>query len=284
MLVAEDDAFLRELLRRHAGLAFDCQQAHLLDSRLTSLARRQGLRDAEAVIRELRSSPCGSLLDDVLEALTTHETSFFRDRLPFVALADAIIPELIYNRRAVRRISIWSAGCSTGEEAYSVALLVRERFPALHQWQLHIQGTDVSPVTIQRARLGRFSEAQVKRGISERFRDKYFRREGGEFVLDASIRQMVTYSTANLVSDWQAQGTFDIVLMRNVLIYFAPEARADILARLATSVASDGFLLLGASETTFGLCESFQPQASCGTTVYRKVDRDRMGNGSGGLP
>ena len=271
MLHAEDDAFVRALLSRHAGLAFDGQQAHLLESRLTSLAKQQSLESAQALIQALRSKPSGNLLDSVVEALTTHETSFFRDRAPFVALADAIIPELVANRRGVRRLSIWSAGCSTGQEAYSVALLLRERFPLLNQWQVQIRATDVSAATIRRARLGKFSAAEVKRGINDKLREKYFQREGNEFVLDASIRQMVTWATANLVGEWPALGNFDLVLMRNVLIYFAPEERAKILRRTAAHVASDGFLLLGTSETTFGQCEAFEPQTSCGTTIYRKA-------------
>ncbi|HEX2670525.1 MAG TPA: protein-glutamate O-methyltransferase CheR [Polyangiaceae bacterium] len=272
MLHAEDDAFVRELLSRHAGLAFDSQQAHLLDSRLTSLARQQGLSGAEALVQALRSHPCGSLLENVVEALTTHETSFFRDRLPFVALADALIPELLENRPPGRGLSIWSAGCSTGQEAYSLALLLRELFPQLDYRQVRIHGTDVSPVTIRRARQGRFSAAEVKRGINDKFREKYFRREGSEFVVDASVRQMVTWSTGNLVDDWPVRGPFDVVLMRNVLIYFLPEARTKILERLATQLARDGLLLLGASETTFGLCDAFEPHTTpCGATVYRKA-------------
>jgi len=271
MLHAEDDAFVRALLSRHAGLAFDGQQAHLLESRLTSLAKQQSLESAQALIQALRSKPSGNLLDSVVEALTTHETSFFRDRAPFVALADAVIPELVASRRGVRRLSIWSAGCSTGQEAYSVALLLRERFPLLNQWQVQIRATDVSAATIRRARLGKFSAAEVKRGINDKLREKYFQREGNEFVLDASIRQMVTWATANLVGEWPALGNFDLVLMRNVLIYFAPEERAKILRRTAAHVASDGFLLLGTSETTFGQCEAFEPQTSCGTTIYRKA-------------
>jgi len=271
MLLADDDAFVRALLSRHAGLAFDGQQAHLLESRLTSLAKQQSLGSAQALIQALRAKPSGNLLDSVVEALTTHETSFFRDRLPFVALADSIIPELIANRRATRRLAIWSAGCSTGQEAYSVALLLRERFPLLDQWQVELRATDVSAATIRRARLGRFSAAEIKRGINDKLRERYFRPEGNEFVLDPSIRQMVTWATGNLVGDW-APGKFDLVLMRNVLIYFAPEARAKILGRTAAHVANDGYLLLGTSETTFGQCEAFEPKTSCGATVYRKVD------------
>jgi len=284
MLHAEDDAFVRALLSRHAGLAFDGQQAHLLESRLTSLAKQQSLESAQALIQALRSKPSGNLLDSVVEALTTHETSFFRDRAPFVALADAIVPELIANRRGVRRLSIWSAGCSTGQEAYSVALLLRERFPLLNQWQVQIRATDVSAATIRRARLGKFSAAEVKRGINDKLREKYFQREGNEFVLDASIRQMVTWATANLVGEWPALGNFDLVLMRNVLIYFAPEERAKILRRTAAHVASDGFLLLGTSETTFGQCEAFEPQTSCGTTIYRKVPHPGPHSSPGNRP
>lgn len=272
MLRAEDQEFVRGLLHQHAGLSFDEAQGHLLESRLTSLAKQRQLSCAQSLVRELRQRPSRSLVDSLVDELTTHETSFFRDRLPFVALADAIVPELMANRRRERRLSIWSAGCSTGQEAYSVALLLRERFPPLAQWQVGIHATDVSAATIQRARTGRFSAAEVRRGINDYLREKYFTREGEELVIDASTRRMVTWGTANLAGDWPPLGTFDIVLMRNVLIYFAPAVRAQVLRRAANHVAGDGFLILGASETTFGQCEAFEPQPSCGTTVYRRVE------------
>jgi len=271
MLPAGDEAFVRALLLEHASLSFDDQQTHLLASRLTSLAKQKCFTDAAALVRSLRISPSKVLLDSVVDALTTHETSFFRDRLPFMALAEAIIPELVAKRRAEKRLSVWSAGCSTGQEAYSVALLLRERFPTLALWQIQILATDVSATTIQRARLGRFSAPEIKRGINDKLREKYFERCGNEFVLSESIRNSVTWATANLAGDWQHQGNFDIVLMRNVLIYFAPAVRARILQRTAAHLAADGFLLLGASETTFGQCEAFKAQSVCGATTYRKV-------------
>jgi len=271
MLLAEDESFVRALLNQHAGLSFDDQQTHLLDSRLNSLAKQRSLADAQALVRALRSAPSKVLLDSVVDALTTHETSFFRDRLPFMALAEAIVPELMVSRRRERKLSIWSAGCSTGQEAYSVALLLRERFPMLASWHVTLLATDVSPATIQRARAGRFSAAEIKRGINDQLRDKYFERQGSEFVLTESIRSSVTWNTANLAGEWQPQGSFDIVLMRNVLIYFAPEVRARILQRTAAHLAADGFLLLGTSETTFGQCEAFKTQSICGATAYRKV-------------
>jgi len=271
MLPADDEAFVRALLLEHASLSFDDQQAHLLDSRLTSLAKQRRFADAPALVRSLRTAPSKILLDSVVDALTTHETSFFRDRLPFVALAEAIIPELVSKRRAEKRLSVWSAGCSTGQEAYSVALLLRERFPTLALWQIQILATDVSATTIQRARLGRFSAQEVKRGINDQLRDKYFERCGNEFVLNDSIRNSVTWATANLAGDGLPQGNFDIILMRNVLIYFAPAVRGRILQRTAAHLAADGYLLLGASETTFGQCEAFKAQSICGATAYRKV-------------
>jgi chemotaxis protein methyltransferase CheR len=271
MLSSDDDAFVRTLLKQHAGLSFDDQQAHLLDSRLTSLAKQLQLGCARTLLRELRQSPSKRLLESVVDAMTTHETSFFRDRLPFVALADAIIPELISTRRQERRIAIWSAGCSTGQEAYSVALLLRERFPMLAHWQVQILATDVSAATVQRARAGRFTAAELKRGINDSLRDKYFEQHGTDFVLSEAIRNSITWGTANLAGEWQPQGRFDVVLMRNVLIYFAPGVRTRILQRTATHLADDGFLLLGTSETTFGQCEAFEAQSVCGATTYRKV-------------
>ncbi|HWA72901.1 MAG TPA: protein-glutamate O-methyltransferase CheR [Polyangiaceae bacterium] len=273
MLTERDQRFVEELLSRHAGLALTNEQGRLVSARLTSLAKQRNLTTADELIEALRRAPVGALLDSVIEALTTHETSFFRDQQPFVALSEHVIPELIESRRVQRSLSIWSAACSTGQEPYSVAMLLQERFPALASWQVRIWGTDVSQVVVQRARAGTFTEREVQRGISKSAREKYFERSGELWRVREPIRRMVSWQTFNLAAPWPTLSTFDIILMRNVLIYFSAETRARILAQTAAQLTPDGYLLLGNSETTFGVCDELHPRALSATVVYRKSSR-----------
>jgi chemotaxis protein methyltransferase CheR len=269
-MLAENEAFVHELLAKHAGVTFSAEQGPLLSARLASLAKVRNLDSADALVRDLRNAPQGPLLESVIEALTTHETSFFRDSAPFNALADSLLPHLIKRRHSSRRLAIWSAGCSTGQEAYSVAMLLRERFPELARWQVRIWGTDVSRCVVERARDGTYSELEMKRGLTPAAREKYFSQVDGGYRITQSIRGMVTWDVMNLSGDWPPMAAVDVILLRNVLIYFPPPTRVRILERAATQLRPDGYLLLGASETTFGVCSHFMPFVASGTTVYRK--------------
>jgi len=272
MLREEDQSFVRQLLAQHTGVDFNHEQSHLIDARLTSLARLRNLQSPAALVEALRKTPSGSLLDSVIDALTTHETSFFRDREAFIALSAQVLPDLIHQRQQQRALSVWSAACSTGQEPYSVALLLHEHFPDLHGWRIRIMGSDVSRSAVQHARRGCFSERELQRGISKTTREKYFERAGEDWQVRPFIRQMVTWETFSLTSAWPALPAFDLVLLRNVLIYFAADTRALILRRTANHLASDGYLLLGTSETTFGACDALQPRFLGSTTVYRRSD------------
>ena len=271
MLGEEDHSFVRRLLAEHAGVDFNPEQSHLVDSRLASLARRRNLQGPSAIVDALRKAPSGALLDSVIDALTTHETSFFRDREPFVALTEQVFPELIRQRRRRRALSIWSAACSTGQEPYSVAMLLHEHFPELQGWRVRILGTDVSRSAVQQARQGCYSERELQRGVSPRAREKYFEPAGDAWQIRPFIRSMVSWESFSLTSAWPALGAFDLVLMRNVLIYFAADTRALILQRATGHLATDGYLLLGTSESTFGACDELQPSYLGPATVYRRT-------------
>lgn len=267
---AENEAFVQALMAKHVGAAFDRDQSHLVDARLNSLARGANLENADALVKRLRSAPSVALLDSVIEALTTHETLFFRDGAPFRTLESQVLPALLTARAAKRRLRIWSAGCSTGQEPYSVAILLRERFPGLEGWSISILGTDVSKSTLERARDGRYSEMELRRGLTRAARDKFFVREGDDYRLCESIRRMVSWEPRNLAADWPPMLPCDLVLMRNVLIYLEPQARRRVLERVSEVLAPDGYLLLGTSETTFGVCSQLEPCTLEGATLYRK--------------
>ena len=270
-MLAENAAFVQELLVKHAGLSFFGEQSGVMASRLALLAKLRNVESVDALVGSLRSSPSQGLIDSVIEALTTHETSFFRDRAAYSALADLILPALVKRRGTQRALSIWSAGCSTGQEPYSVALLLRELFPELARWHVRIWGTDVSRSVVERAREGVYSEFEVRRGLSAAACGKYFVPVGAKFQLRDSVRRMVTWDAMNLTAPWAAIGDFDLILMRNVLIYFSSDVRSSTLAQTASHLARDGYLLLGTSETTFGASTEFTPTLLQGATAYQRV-------------
>ncbi len=270
-MLAENAAFVQALLVEHAGVCFSGDQEHVLCSRLASLAKHKNLASADALVSSLRLAPSGALLDSVIEALTTHETSFFRDATTFRALGTSILPALIQRRAHRRSLSIWSAGCSTGQEPYSLAILLREHFPELSAWRVRILATDVSRPIVERAREGRFGTCELKRGLTDAAREKYFVADGGEHRVVEGVRGMVAWEVMNLTAPWPPLPSFDLILMRNVLIYFSPESRASSLGRVAARLAPDGYLVLGASETTFGASEELVPAVVSGATFYRKV-------------
>jgi len=271
MLAAENEAFLQELLVKHAGVSFVGEQSHVLTSRLSSLAKQKRLESADALVKSLRAAPSEALLDSVIEALTTHETCFFRDVAVYRTLGDVVIPELLKRRVTSRALSIWSAGCSTGQEPYSVAMLLRERFPELGGWRVRIWATDVSSTIVERAREGRYAALDIRRGLTAAARDKYFTASGGAYQLNEQVKRMVSWEVMNLSAAWPAMASFDLILMRNVLIYFSPEARSRALAQAAANLTPDGYLVLGTSETTFGASEELMPNIVQGSTVYRRT-------------
>lgn len=270
-MLAENAAYVQALLDQHVGMCFGQDQAHLMASRLDSLARHHNLCGADALVNTLRSAPTRALIDSVIDALTTHETSFFRDPAIYQALSSVVLPGLIERRAPQRSLAIWSAGCSTGEEPYSLAILIRERFPELLHWRLRLAATDVSRPVVERAREGRFTTQQLRRGISNSAQEKYFERDGEQLRACEPLRRMINWEVMNLTATWPAMQAYDLILMRNVLIYFSAESRSRTLARAAAHLAGDGCLVLGTSETTFGASTEFVPSVVHGATIYQKV-------------
>ena len=259
-ITASDFDFIRDLVRKQSAIVLEPGKEYLAESRLHPVARQAGLGSIEALVREMRPGRRRDLEGQVVDALTTNETSFFRDGHPWEALRQSILPEVLERRAARRSISIWCAASSSGQEPYTLALLLREHFAAaLHDWNVQILATDISPSMLDRARAGRYSQLEVNRGLPAPLLVRYFRRVGLEWELEERTRSMVEFRAMNLAEplDWARLPTFDLVLMRNVLIYFDVEMKRSILNRVRSRLQPGGLLLLGSSETTLNLVDGF---------------------------
>jgi two-component system chemotaxis response regulator CheB len=261
--------YIRSLVLQRSAIALEENKGYLVESRLSPLARKQGWSTLAELVAALRSAPYGVLHDQVVDAMTTNETSFFRDAHPFETMRSTFLPELIAARSAQRMLNIWSAACSSGQEPYTIAMVVREYFPQLAGWQMRIVATDLSQEMLERAESGRYSQAEVNRGLPAPLLVKYFQRDGLHWVVKPEVRQAVRFCRLNLTESWHQLPTFDLVFMRNVLIYFKPDVKRLILGKLRRQLAADGILLLGGAETTIGIDDNFYRHTVGKTTLYR---------------
>ncbi len=250
--------YVRALVHTQSGLVLEAGKEYLVESRLQPLARSEGLNSVQALVERLRGSSLNGLHQRVIEAMTTNETSFFRDLHPFEELRESILPALIEERRAQRRITIWSAACSYGQEPYTVAMIMQEHFPELAGWTCRLMASDIAEEMINKARGGRYSQLEVSRGLPAAYLVKYFHHLGNEWEIVEDIRRKVEYFPINLTKPWPVLPRIDIILMRNVLIYFDLETKKRILANLRRQLQTDGYLALGGAETTLGIDDSFE--------------------------
>jgi chemotaxis protein methyltransferase CheR len=249
--------YLRKLLKERSGLDLSADKQYLVESRLIPLARRVGLNGIAELVQKIKVG-AEPLTSDVVEAMTTNETFFFRDRIPFEHLREAILPALVKARAGRRVIRIWCAASSTGQEPYSIAMLVKE-FAALAGWRVEIVATDLSQAVLEKSRSGIFSQFEVQRGLPIQMLVKYFTQTGELWRLNADIRAMVQHRQLNLLQDFSHLGTFDVVFCRNVLIYFDQDTKAGIFERMGRMIEPDGVLALGAAESVVGISDAFKP-------------------------
>lgn len=253
-----DFEFLRETLHRHSAIVIDTSKDYLVEARLGPLAKREGLGSITGLVAKLRSEGGASpLLRRVIDAMTTNETLFFRDVHPFEALRDKLLPELLA-RRTSHQLNVWSAACSSGQEPYTIAMMLRESFPRLASWKVEILATDLSPTMIAKARQGLYGKIEINRGLPLPLLAKYFKQQGTEYQVSDDLRQLISFRELNLAGPWPAIGPFDVVFLRNVLIYFDVETKRSILSRVLRLLRPDGYLLLGAAETTLNLEDRFE--------------------------
>jgi chemotaxis protein methyltransferase CheR len=250
--------YVRELVRDASGIVLEEEKDYLVESRLTALARREGLASAECLMEKFHEGQRNGIHTKVVEALTTNETSFFRDAQPFEALKKSVLPDLMQRRARERRLFVWCGASSSGQEPYSLAMLIRENFPGLAGWNVHILATDLSREMIDRSQSGIYSQVEVNRGLSAQLLVKYFDRQGLQWRLKEDIRRMVEFRQMNLIQPWPAMPTPDIVLLRNVLIYFDVPTKKSILSKIRRIIRPDGYLFLGGAETTMNLEDAFE--------------------------
>jgi chemotaxis protein methyltransferase CheR len=253
-----DYEYLRKLLKERSGLDLSSDKQYLVESRLIPLARKAGLPGLAELVQKMKTG-AEALISDVVEAMTTNETFFFRDKIPFDHLRETILPSLLQARASRRSIRIWCAASSTGQEPYSIAMCLKALGPALAGWRVEIIATDLSQGVLEKSKAGIFSQFEVQRGLPIQLLVKHFTQVGEMWQLNADIRAMVQHRQLNLLQDFSHLGTFDVIFCRNVLIYFDQDTKAGIFNRLARPLESDGFLVLGAAETVVGICDAFRP-------------------------
>ena len=268
-LTTHDFDYVRGIVRQHSAIALDDSKTYLAETRLVALAHREGVTSVSELVARLRADRGEELKWKVVEAMTTNETSFFRDLLPFEMLQKVLVPDLIQRRARQRSLNIWSAACSTGQEPYSLAMLLRDHFPELRSWQTRIVASDLSTEVLARARKGRFTQLEINRGVPAHLLVRYFKRQGLDWFVAEEISRMIDFQVINLIGPWPHLVPMDIILLRNVLIYFEAEAKAQVLSRIAGLLAPDGYLILGGSETTFFNNDSFERVELERSCIYR---------------
>jgi chemotaxis protein methyltransferase CheR len=254
-----DYDYLRKLLRERSGLVLSADKQYLVESRLLPVVRKAALAGLTDLVQRLKGPNAEQFATEVVEAMTTNESFFFRDRLPFEHFCDTIVPALIDRRAAQRRIRIWCAASSTGQEPYSLAMCLKEMGSLTAGWRIEIIATDLSNEVLEKAKAGIYSQFEVQRGLPIQLLVKYFSQVGDAWQIAPDIRAMVQYRPLNLLGDFAHLGTFDVVFCRNVLIYFDQETKIGVLDRIARITDRDGYLVLGAAETVIGLTDSFKP-------------------------
>jgi len=251
-------SFISEMVRTRSAIVLEPGKEYLVEARLAPLVRELGLESIGALVDRLRQPASGPLAERVTEAMTTNETSFFRDVAPFQALRTSVLPSLIAARAAQRSLRIWCAASSSGQEPYSIAMTIDDAYPELRSWNVEIVATDLSPAMVERGRAGRYKALEVNRGLPAPLLIKYFTKVGVDYQLKPEICSMVQFSELNLIGAWPPFRAFDIVFLRNVLIYFDVETKRTIFGRVKRLLASDGFLFLGAAETTMNIDDGFE--------------------------
>jgi chemotaxis protein methyltransferase CheR len=267
----QDFDYIRKLLQDRTAIVLESGKQYLVESRLAPIARQLNLSSISELVTTMRGQPDRGLQTQIVEAMVTTETSFFRDHAPFETLRKSVLPELIRKRRADRSLSIWSAACASGQEPYSIALLLREYFPEVASWQMTLIASDVSREVLTRASQARFNQIEINRGIPAAMLVKYFEQHGTCWHLRRDVVDMVKFQEVNLATAWPALPRFDLVLLRNVMIYFDVETKKSILGRVGRLLRPDGYLLLGGAETTINLDDSYQRVEDMKSGFYRRV-------------
>jgi chemotaxis protein methyltransferase CheR len=257
-LSVQDIDYVRSLVRQRSGLVLESEKAYLVEARLLALARRESSCSVEDLMTDLRTGRPNGLQQKVVEAMTTNETFFFRDVYPFEHLRQTLLPDLLRRRAGERCLNIWCAACASGQEPYSIAMLLRESFPVLNDWKVRLIASDLSTEMLERTRRGRYSQMEVNRGLPARLLVKYFEKQGAEWQIKEDLRRQLEVYPINLIGYWPPLPPLDVVFLRNVLIYVDVSTKKEILGNVRRVLRNDGQLFLGGAETTFNLDDGFE--------------------------
>ena len=269
-LTATGFDWVRALVHKESAIVLQPGKEYLVEARLLPIARQLGLADVGEFVDSVRTRPTADHTRRIVEALTTNETSWFRDGDPFSALTSTVLPSLLAKRNASERLQIWSAACSSGQEPYTIAMLLEDALPNASS-RVSITATDLSREMVERTRAGRFSQLEVNRGLPAPMLVRHFTRAGSEWEVAPALRRMVTTSECNLAAPLPRIGPFDVVYLRNVLIYFDLPTKRSILSNVRTLMRPDGWLFLGAAETTLGVDDSWERVVIGRTSAYRPL-------------
>jgi chemotaxis protein methyltransferase CheR len=266
-LSAQEFTFIAQLVRRDAAIVLEPGKEYLVEARLLPLARQFGVASVAEFVNRAQQRPEPEIHARIVDALTTNETSFFRDGEPFSALVTQIVPELIETRAATRHLKVWSAACSSGQEPYTLAMVLQDALPA--GWSFEILATDISTEMLARAERGVYSQLEVNRGLPAKVLVEHFERDGASWRVSEALRRPITYRRMNLAAPFAPVGPFDIVFLRNVLIYFDVETKRSVLQRVSRNLHPDGWLFLGSAETTIGIDNGLERVAAGRSSAYR---------------
>lgn len=281
MTITRDELdFVRTLVRTHTGVDLDESKSYLVESRLQPILKDCGFASASDLLRAMRERKLAQLQQTIIDAMMTHETMFFRDDRPFECLRQHILPNVIERRRKEQHLRIWNAACSSGQEPYSVAMLIHEHFPEVLTWDFKLFASDVSQGILGKARQGCYTQFEVSRGLSEDLLKRYFTQTGKTWTIRKDIRSLVTFFELNLIHPLPDLPIFDVILMRNVLIYFTPDKKVEILNRVSKNLHPEGYLMLGGSETAVGLTTNLERVHVGNSDCYRLIPSMKVACGT----
>ncbi len=264
-----DIDYLRGLVAKESGNVISPRQSYMLEKQLAPLAVEEGLDNIERMVNQLRRGYDNRLATRIAEAVTVNETSFFRDLHPFEALKNTIVPNLIKENAARKSLRIWCAASSSGQEPYSIAMTLHESFPSLRDWNVTIEATDISEEMVARTQAGEYSQLEVNRGLQVKKLVRYFDRNGTSWIAKPELRNWIKTKQLNLTNNWGFLQKFDIVFIRNVLIYFDKKDKIDILQKVARTMNPGGYLFIGSAEMIIGMDLPFEKEASDDSIYYR---------------
>ncbi len=265
----------KDLLKEKSGLVLTPDKLYLIESRLNPITKKWGYENLAAMTNILRAVPPKELVNDIIEAMTTNETSFFRDNKPFDIFKDTVLPYFKNKNGANKNLRIWCAAASSGQEPYSIAMILKEESAKLPGWRFSITATDISHEILDQAKEGTYTQFEVQRGLPITMLMKYFTQNGDKWTINDDIKKMIEFKYFNLLDPMTSMGQFDVIFCRNVLIYFDQPTKKDVMERMSRQMTDDGFFFLGGAETVLGITDAYKAVPNC-RGLYAKAQSQHV--------